>query len=154
MTSELPLSQNRIRELIQVYRDGLLDDVLPFWMNHAVDDQYGGIMTSLDRDGTIIDTDKGVWQQGRFAWLLGELYNDPRLANHPERERWLETAGHTLDFISTHCFDLSDGRMWFHVTRDGRPIRKRRYAFSESFAAIAYGEFAQATGKSEYAQQA
>ena len=44
--------------------------------------------------------------------------------------------------------------MWFHFTRDGRPIRKRRYAFSESFAAIAYGEFAQATGKSEYAQQA
>lgn len=154
MTSELPLCQNRIRELIQVYRDGLLNDVLPFWMNQAVDDQYGGIMTSLDRDGTIIDTDKGVWQQGRFAWLLGELYNDPRLANHPERERWLETAGQTLDFISTHCFDSSDGRMWFHVTRDGRPIRKRRYAFSESFAAIAYGEFAQATGKSEYAQQA
>ena len=82
------------------------------------------------------------------------MYNDPRLATHPERERWLETARQTLDFISTHCFDSSDGRMWFHVTRDGRPIRKRRYAFSESFAAIAYGEFAQATGKSEYAQQA
>jgi N-acylglucosamine 2-epimerase len=154
MTTESPLSENRIPELIQVYRDGLLDDVLPFWMNHAVDDQYGGIMTSLNRNGTIIDTDKGVWQQGRFAWLLGELYNDPRLANHPEREQWLATAGRTLDFISTHCFDSSDGRMWFHVTRDGRPIRKRRYAFSESFAAIAYGEFAQATGKSEYAQQA
>ena len=72
MASKLPLSGNRICELIQVYRDGLLNDVLPFWMNQAVDDQYGGIMTSLDRDGTIIDTDKGVWQQGRFAWLLGE----------------------------------------------------------------------------------
>ena len=37
---------------------------------------------------------------------------------------------------------------------DGRPIRKRRYAFSESFAAIAYGEYAKATGSSEYADKA
>jgi N-acylglucosamine 2-epimerase len=44
--------------------------------------------------------------------------------------------------------------MWFHLTRDGRPIRKRRYSFSESFAAIAYGEYARATDSGEYAQKA
>jgi len=37
-----------------------------------------------------------------------------------------------------------------HATREGKPIRKRRYAFSESFAAIAYGELAQATGEDRY----
>ncbi len=37
---------------------------------------------------------------------------------------------------------------------DGRPIRKRRYAFSESFAAIAYGELAKATGDDAYAEKA
>jgi N-acylglucosamine 2-epimerase len=40
------------------------------------------------------------------------------------------------------------------VTREGRPIRKRRYAFSESFAAIAYGELAKATGEEEYVAKA
>ena len=44
--------------------------------------------------------------------------------------------------------------MWFHVTREGKPIRKRRYAFTESFAAIAYGELAKATGESQYAEKA
>ena len=44
--------------------------------------------------------------------------------------------------------------MWFHVTRTGQPIRKRRYAFSEAFAGIAYGEYARATGSDEYAQKA
>ena len=44
--------------------------------------------------------------------------------------------------------------MWFQVTRDGRPIRKRRYAFSESFAAIAYGELAKATSEERYADKA
>ena len=34
--------------------------------------------------------------------------------------------------------------MWFTVTRDGKPLRKRRYAYSESFAAIAHAAMAKA----------
>lgn len=136
-------------ELIATYRDGLLNDTLPFWLQHSVDREYGGFMTSLNRDGTVVDTDKGVWQQGRFTWLLGELYN-----NVEPREEWLELAKRGARFLNEYCFDPSDGRMWFHVTREGTPIRKRRYAFSESFAAIAFGELAKATGDSQYAEKA
>ncbi|WP_417737406.1 AGE family epimerase/isomerase [Rosistilla oblonga] len=139
----------RRHELLATYRDGLLNDTLPFWIEHCVDRQHGGFMMSLDRDGSVIDTDKGVWQQGRFTWLLGELYN-----NVEPREEWLELAKHGARFLDAHCFDPSDGRMWFHVTREGQPIRKRRYAFSESFAAIAYGELFKATGDEQYAQKA
>ncbi len=53
------------------------------------------------------------------------------------RSEWLEAAERGLAFLDQHCFD-TDGRMFFHVARDGTAIRKRRYAFSESFAAIAY----------------
>lgn len=135
--------------LLETYRCGLLEDTLPFWIDHCVDRQHGGFMMALDRDGSVLDTDKGVWQQGRFTWLLGELYN-----NVEPRQEWLELAKHGANFLDRHCFDPSDGRMWFHVTRDGRPIRKRRYAFGESFAAIAYGELAKATGSEEYADKA
>ena len=135
--------------LIATYREGLLNDTLPFWTQHCVDREHGGFMTSLNRDGTVIDTDKSVWQQGRFTWLLGEMYNHVQ-----QRDEWLELAKHGADFIDQHCFDRKDGRMWFHVTREGQPIRKRRYAFSESFAAMAYGELAKATGDSQYAEKA
>jgi N-acylglucosamine 2-epimerase len=143
------MTPERIAELLTVYRDGLLNDVVPFWLRHGVDRQYGGIMTAVDRDGTVVDTDKGVWQQGRFIWLLGELYNEVE-----PRGEWLETAQQAARFLDAHGFDPDDGRMWFHLARDGRPIRKRRYAFSESFAAIAYGELAKATGEQRYAEQA
>ena len=143
------MDRHRIDELLSVYRDGLFNDTLPFWLDHCVDRECGGFMMSLNRDGTLLDSDKGVWQQGRFTWLLGELYN-----NVEPREEWLELAEHGIRFIDQHCFDPSDGRMWFHLTREGRPIRKRRYAFSEPFAAIAYGELAKATGKAEYAEKA
>ncbi len=135
--------------LRSVYLDGLLHDTLPFWIRHGVDREHGGFMTCLDQTGTVIDTDKGMWQQGRFTWLLGELYN------HVEpRPEWLELARHGAEFLDRHGFDPSDGRMWFHVTREGHPIRKRRYAYSESFAAIAYGELAKATGEDSYAAKA
>ncbi|TWU49234.1 AGE family epimerase/isomerase [Rubripirellula reticaptiva] len=143
------MNDARRDELIAIYRDGLLRDTLPFWIKHCVDRQYGGFMMSLDRDGTVLDTDKGVWQQGRFTWLLGELYN-----NVEPRDEWLELAKHGARFLDEHCFDPTDGRMWFHVTREGQPIRKRRYAFSESFAAIAYGELFKATGDEQYADKA
>lgn len=139
----------RKEELTTIYRDGLLNDTLPFWIQNCVDREHGGFMMALDRCGAVIDTDKGVWQQCRFTWLLGELYN-----NVEPSDEWLELAKHGIRFVDEHCFDPTDGRMWFHVTRDGRPIRKRRYAFSESFAAIAYGELAKATADELYAEKA
>lgn len=143
------MDNTRRKQLIATYRDGLLNDTLPFWVKHGVDREFGGFITSLDRDGTIVDTDKGVWQQGRFSWLLGEIYNEVE-----QREEWLELLKHGIQFIDKHCFDPSDGRMWFHLNREGKPIRKRRYAFSESFSAIAYGELAKATGEQVYAEKA
>jgi len=143
------LESRQAQSLLRRYRDGLLDDVIPFWMRHGVDAGYGGFFSCLDRDGTIVDTDKGIWQQGRFAWVFGKLYNTVE-----SRPRWLELCRHGIEFLDRHGFDSDDGRMWFHVARDGTPLRKRRYAFSEAFAAMAYGEYAQATGEARYARKA
>lgn len=133
---------------LSVYRDGLLEDTLPFWIPRAIDREYGGYITSLDQDGTILQTDKSVWFQGRFAWLLATLY-----ASVEPRAEWLELARHGIDFLQRHCFD-SDGRMFFWVTREGKPLRKRRYQYSEVFAIMALAAFARASGEERYARQA
>lgn len=44
--------------------------------------------------------------------------------------------------------------MFFEVTEDGRGLRRRRYVFSESFAAIAFSEYAIASGDKRYAEKA
>ena len=120
------MNAQRRAELIAVYRDGLFEDTLPFWLPRCVDEEHGGFMIARDRDGSVLDTDKGMWQQCRFTWLLATMYNTVE-----PREEWLAAARHGLEFIERHGFDASDGegRMWFHVTREGAPIRKRRYFF-------------------------
>jgi len=142
------MQPHEIDRLIAVYRDGLLEDTLPFWIEHSVDREHGGFMFCLDRDGTVIDTDKGMWQQGRFTWLLATLYDTVA-----KREEWLELAAHGVDFIRRHGFD-ADGRMFFQVTREGRPLRRRRYVFTETFAAIALAAYAKAAGDDRAAQEA
>jgi N-acylglucosamine 2-epimerase len=142
------MNAQRRTELIAVYREGLLEGTLPFWLPSCVDEGHGGFMIARDRDGSLLDTDKGMWQQCRFTWLLATLYNDVE-----SREEWLAAAKHGIDFISNHGFD-TDGRMWFHVTREGAPIRKRRYVFTETFGAIAYAACAKATGDSVMADKA
>ena len=61
------MNDPRIEEWLTVHRDGLLTDTLPFWQRHAVDEEEGGFLFCLDRDGTVVDTDKGLWQHGRFT---------------------------------------------------------------------------------------
>ncbi len=130
------------------YRDGLLGDTLKFWFPRSLDAEHGGFLHCLDRDGSVIDMDKSVWAQGRMSWLLFELYNQVE-----KRPEWLAWGKSGLDFIERHGFD-SDGRMFFHVTREGLPIRKRRYAYSESFASIAYAAHAKAENSDRSASKA
>ena len=130
------------------YRDDMLGNIMPFWLKHGLDLRNGGVYTCLDRDGSLIDTTKSVWFQGRFAFTCSYAYN--HIEQNPE---WLAAAKSTIDFIEQHCFD-SDGRMFFEVTASGEPLRKRRYVFSETFAAIAMAEYAIASGEREYAEKA
>ncbi|MBI3880282.1 MAG: AGE family epimerase/isomerase [Verrucomicrobia bacterium] len=135
-------------KLAAFYRDTLLNDVVPFWFPRSVDTEHGGFLHCLDRDGSVVDTDKSVWAQGRMSWMLLTLHNTVE-----RRAEWLAWAESGLNFLEKHCFD-ADGRMFFHVTREGRPIRKRRYAYSEAFAAIAYAAHARATGNARSVERA
>lgn len=141
-------TKEQLQELSTFYSNQLLNDTVPFWFPRSVDTEHGGYLFMRDRDGSLIDDDKAVWIQGRAAWLLSTLY----LTVEP-KEAWLSAAKSGIDFLNQHCFD-TDGRMFFHVTRDGKPIRKRRYFFSETFAIIANAAYAKASGDEAAAAKA
>ena len=130
------------------YKEDLTHNIMPFWLKNGLDKEHGGIYTCVARNGQLIDTTKSVWFQGRFAFICSYAYNN--IEKNPE---WLDAAKLTLDFIEKHCFD-TDGRMYFEVAANGTPLRKRRYVFSESFAAIAMSEYAIASGDQTYAVKA
>ena len=137
-----------LEEWRERYRRDLTEDILPFWLQHGLDRTHGGVYTCLDQKGELMDSTKSVWFQGRCAFVYAFAYN--RIERKPE---YLDMARSCLDFIEKYCFD-TDGRMYFEITADGRPLRKRRYVFSECFAAIAMSEYSIATGDRSYAEKA
>ena len=126
----------RIKELHEFYKNALFSDVVPFWMNSdLIDKEYGGFISSVDREGKSYNDDKSVWFQGRCLWTFSKLCNV-----YGVNEEWASAADSGAKFIKEHCID-TDGRMFFTVTRDGRPLRKRRYFFSESFLVVGFAEY-------------
>ena len=130
------------------YADDLRNDIMPFWLEHGLDRRNGGVYTCLDRDGTLMDTTKSVWFQGRFGYVCANAYN-----HIEKRDEWLSASRSCIDFIESHCID-TDGHMFFTVTAEGRPVQKRRYVFSECFAAMAMAEYSKASGDKTYAAKA
>ncbi len=128
------------KELIPQYRNALLNDVLPFWEKHSLDSQYGGYFTCLDRDGSVYDTDKFVWLQARQVWMFSMLYN--RL---DKRAGWLEIARLGADFLSQHGHD-PQGNWYFSLDRQGQPLVQPYNIFSDCFAAMAFSQYALASG--------
>jgi N-acylglucosamine 2-epimerase len=132
----------------EYFRSALLEIVIPFWLRHGLDEEFGGMLTSLDRDGALLDGDKSVWFQGRAGWMFATLYNEVA-----PNAIWLAAAQSCVDFSLKHCHSET-GKMYFSVTRSGQPLRMRRYVYSESFAAISYAATAKAAGKDALAAAA
>jgi len=139
------MNVERISELKQFYHDTLLRDIVPFWVNSdLIDQEYGGFISSVDREGKQYNSDKSVWFQGRALWTFSKLCN-----TYGVKPEWLAAADSGAKFIREHCIDNTDGRMYFIVTRQGEPLRKRRYFFSESFLVVGFAEYYLLRQKSE-----
>ena len=138
---------------LQAYRDWVqqqLQICTEFWLKNGMDHKYGGVYTCLDRKGEIYSTDKSVWMQGRCGWIFAYLCH-----MYGSRPEWLEASKSCLDFLEDHCINhAAGGRMYFTVTEDGRPLRQRRYYFSEAFYAMANGEYYGVTGEREHLDRA
>ena len=121
-----------------------------FWLKNGMDDVNGGIYTCLDRTGKRFSTDKSVWMQGRCGWTFAYL-----CSVYGVREEWKAASKSCIDFLEKYCKNPeAEGRMYFTVTGDGKPLRQRRYCFSEAFYCLANAEYYGVTGEKEHLDRA
>ncbi len=130
----------RFVDLLAIYRAELLERVVPFWLEHAIDWQHGGILTCIADDGTVLSTDKYLWSQLRAIWTFSALYN--RIERRPE---WLDVARHIYDFARQHGRD-EQGRWAFAVDEAGNVLEGATSIFTDGFAIYGLTELARATG--------
>ncbi len=128
------------KKLSKQYLSGLVDDVIPFWQNHSLDTECGGFFTCLNRDGSVYDTDKFMWLQGREVWTFSMLYN-----RFEQRSEWLDIAKHGVDFMLANGMD-DNGDWYFSLDRSGKPLVQAYNIFSDCFAVMAMAQYSIAAG--------
>ena len=124
----------------ELYKKTLLDDVIPFWERNSLDYENGGYFTCLDRQGKVYDTDKFIWLQGRQAWTFSMLYNKVE-----KKQEWLDVAKSGFDFLIKKGMD-DNGSFYFSTNARGEPLVDSYNIFSDCFAAMAFSQYATASG--------
>ena len=115
--AEVRLAGMSLAELRESFSDQLFKELLPFWAKHGIDDEYGGIMCSLDYDGTRVNTEKMLWFQGRAIWVYSFLYN--HFGKDPQ---FLEVARKTKEFVFKYALQ-KDGWWAEELSREGKVLR-------------------------------
>ena len=131
----------KFSDLSTLYKNTLLNNVIPFWEKHSIDWEYGGYFTCLDREGKVYDTDKFIWLQNRQLWTFSMLYK--RLE---KKENWLKIARNGAKFLADKGRDR-EGNWYFSLNQTGQPLVQPYNIFSDCFAAMAFSQYALASGE-------
>lgn len=136
--------ETSLKAYASLYRDELLDNVLPFWLQNSRDEKNGGFFTCLNREGKVFDTDKFMWLQGREVWCFSYMYN-----NVARKDSWLQMALHGAAFMEKYGRD-AQGNWYFSLTADGKPLVQPYNIFSDCFAAMAFSSLDKAQPNDRY----
>lgn len=134
------IPKQRAKSLCEHYRAALLDNVVPWWQKHGPDREFGGIYSCLERDGHRYSDDKYMWMNARAVWMFSHLYNQVE-----KRPLWRELAELGARFMLDHAF-REGGKMYFRLTRDGKPLATCLSIYSEAFATIGLAELSVVNG--------
>ncbi len=132
-------------------RHQLEEVVLPFWLEHGVDEKLGGFFTCFDNRGrTRVSTDKFTWSQGRFVWLLARAAALVRRGLlRGDEEELLRLATRGAEFVLAHAV-RTDGTTRFVVGRDGGAPENRdqppRSVYADWFVVMGLAELAAQSG--------
>jgi N-acylglucosamine 2-epimerase len=128
--------------------------VLPFWLDRAIDDEYGGYFTCFDVTGkTLVTREKFTWSQGRMVWVLSKLATMDGIAGYG-REEYLGLARPGAEFLMQHAV-LDDGHAVFVMDRQGSPKEQVPGAgydtsiYADCFVILGLSRYAMAAGDRE-----
>lgn len=125
-------------------KDELINQVIPFWVNHSIDTTNGGYLTSIDTTGQVFDTDKFVWLQARQVWTFAMIYDELS-----PNQKWLEIAKDGAEFLLKHGRS-PEGKWYFALDQIGQPLVADYNIFSDCFATMAFTRLYKITQETKY----
>jgi len=132
-----------MNKYIDIYKNELLNEIIPFWSKNSLDKDAGGYFTSLDAKGNVYDTDKFAWLQGRQIWTYAMLFDKVEA-----KEEWKDIAELGASFMRKHGRD-ANGDWYFSFTKRGKPLVQPYNIFSDCFATMGFGALCKINNSNE-----
>jgi len=132
-----------------VFRDTLQHTVLQFWIDHGIDQQYGGLYGRLNRKGEQTDYgNKSVVLISRALWSFSEAYR--RYPDPPYKKM----AAECLRFLREKMWDKEHGGYYFMVSREGNIVDSTKQLNPMSYVMEGLTEYALAFHDNQVAREA
>ncbi len=136
--------QAEIRRLREDATRILTENILPFWIDKAVDTQNGGFYGRISGDNRLFPSaPKGAVLNSRILWTFAAAY---RLFGNNE---YLQTAERAKEYLITRFFDEEFGGIYWLLDEKGRPLDTKKQIYAQAFAVYGLSEYYRATGDEE-----
>ncbi|RME72397.1 MAG: N-acyl-D-glucosamine 2-epimerase [Chloroflexi bacterium] len=135
-------------EVLQRYRqetaEELTQNILPFYLQHALDSQNRGFYGYIDRYKRINSAaPKGLIQHTRILWTFSRAY---RLLDRPE---YLAMARRAYQDLLAMFWDPHDDGFYWLVYADGAPLEADKITYGQAFGIYSLAEYFLATRHQE-----
>lgn len=130
-------------------RAELTENILPFWIQSAVDKENGGFYGAVTNDLQILnDVPRSAILCARVLWTFAAAY---RLLGRPE---YLSMARWAYDYLTRVFWDSEYDGLYFDVDSKGRPVTDRKHHYAQAFGIYGLSEYYRATQESESLKRA
>lgn len=133
-----------ISTLKQEMQEVLTANILPYWMNRMVDEQYGGFYGRITGTEELMpQAEKGAILHARILWAYAAAY---RLLHRPE---YLAMATRAKAYIIDRFLDRDFGGIYWSLNYKGEPLDTKKQIYAIGFAIYGLSEYHRATGDAE-----
>ncbi|UCG85434.1 MAG: AGE family epimerase/isomerase [Gemmatimonadota bacterium] len=134
-------------------RNALFDELeqrmLPYWVENSVDEENGGFLGRIRRNGEPVrDAPKGSVLNSRILWTFAAAHR--RL----EDNRFRELAARARAYLVEQFWDPAHGGVFWSVDSRGQPLETRKQTYAQAFALYGLAEYHRATGNRDALDQA
>lgn len=134
----------KLQKLYDMAVKELTENLLPWWMTVAVDEENGGFYGAVGNDNVPVPhATKFITLNARLIWTFSSAY---RILGD---EQYKVMAERAYDYFIKHFWDDAHDACHTRVDEFGNPVDKHRYIYGNAFAIYGLSEYARAFDSEE-----
>ena len=117
-----------------------LSNILEYWEDYCIDNEFGGFVGKRDHlNRRIGGAPKGVVLNARILWTFSAAYN---FTHNPG---YLIVANRAYQFINEHFNDKEFGGLFWEIQENGDVLNSRKQIYAQGFGIYGYSEYFKAS---------